>query len=196
MCTSSTLAVRRSFREDRSVTAGFRALLLNGSSGVGKSSTLQALGALLGERGEQYALVDLDHLTLSGPRRPDDPYGLRIALRNLAAVTREFRADGARLLAVGHVLTEPAHVTATRAALGDDTAPVIRLRARREVVEARLRERHAVDAPWELDGFLAGHDALERTLADAALDDVVIDVDDLTPGDVAERVARAAGWMA
>ncbi|MFE6996689.1 hypothetical protein ACFVAE_12075 [Microbacterium sp. NPDC057659] len=173
------------------------AVILNGSSGVGKSRTLQELGALLAERGQSHALVDLDFLTLSWPRPQDDRWGSRIAYENLASVTENYRRSGIARFAVAHVFTDRANLADCRAALGAASAsqaPLIRLRASRAVVEQRLRTRHATEAPWELEGFLAGHEDLSRALDEAALDDHVIDVDALTPREVAERVADAAGW--
>jgi len=174
-----------------------RGLILNGASGVGKSRTLQELGALLGENAVAHALVDLDFLTLSWPRPQDDPWGGQVARENLAAVTSNYRKSGIERVVVAHVLTDRTHLDGCRAALGAasaDEAPLIRLRASRAVVEQRLRARHTTDAPWELDGFLAGHDAITHALDAADLDDHVIDVDGRDPRAVAERVIEAAGW--
>ncbi|MFF2274098.1 hypothetical protein ACFVTX_17620 [Agromyces sp. NPDC058136] len=173
------------------------AVLLNGSSGVGKSRTLLELGVLLGERNTSHALIDLDHLSLSWPRPSDDPWGGRIARDNLAAVAGNYRGSGIDRLAIAHVFTDWAHLNGCRAALGAASAgeiPVVRLRASRHVVEQRLRSRHATEAPWELDAFLAGYEGLTRALDDVGLDDHVIDVDTLSPREVAEQVADIAGW--
>ena len=178
-----------------------RALLLNGSSGVGKSSALHALGAVLGERSVSHAFIELDELALFWPRPGDDPWGARIARANLAAVSTTYWAAGVQCIAVAHVFTDREHVDGCRAALSQDVSllnaeavPLVRLRASRGVVEERLRRRHVVETQWELEAFLAGYESLIRALDDAALDDVVIDVDDLTPRDVAERIADVAGW--
>ncbi|MGN7978609.1 hypothetical protein ACTJJ4_13615 [Microbacterium sp. 22195] len=174
-----------------------RGLILNGASGVGKSRTLQELGALLGEKAVAHALVDLDFLTLSWPRPHDDPWGGRIARANLAAVSVNYRRSGIDRVVVAHVFTDRAHLDGCREALGAASAseaPLIRLRASRDVVEQRLRARHATETAWELDGFLAGHDALTHALDAADLDDHIIDVDGLDPRAVAERVIEAAGW--
>lgn len=176
-------------------------MLLNGSSGVGKSTALQALGAVLGERSASHAFVDLDELALFWPRPSDDPWGARTARANLAAVSSTYWAAGVQRIAVAHVFTDREHLDGCRAALSHgmgaldaEAAPLVRLRASRAVVEERLRRRHAAATPWELERFLAGYESLTRALDDAVLDDVVIDVDDLTPRDVAERIADVAGW--
>lgn len=178
-------------------TTQARAVILNGASGVGKSRTLQEIGALLGERGTSHALIDLDFLTLSWPRPQDDPWGTRIAHENLTAVAENYRRSGVDRVVIAHVFTERTHLDACRAALGgtsDSEIPLVRLRASREVVAQRLRARHADEAPWELEAFLAGHQGLARALDEADIDDHVIDIDALTPREVAERVADAVGW--
>ena len=52
-------------------------VVINGTTGVGKSATLQALGAVLAERRLPHALVDFDYLSLAWPAPADDPFNLR-----------------------------------------------------------------------------------------------------------------------
>lgn len=177
-----------------------KALLLNGSSGVGKSTALQELAMLLGARGTSHASIDLDELTLFWPRSTDDPWGSRVAQVNLAAVSGTYRSVGVEFIAVAHVFTDRHHLDECRAALssgstpmGDAHVPLVRLRASSDVIRERLTRRHASVAPWELEGFLAGHESLARTLDEANLDDVVIQVDHLSPQEVALRLADVAG---
>jgi hypothetical protein len=182
-------------------TGRAKALLLNGSSGVGKSTALQELAMLLGARGIAHASIDLDELTLFWPRSADDPWGTRVAQVNLAAVSDTYRLVGVDFIAVAHVFTDHGHLNGCRAALlsgsqpmGDTQMPLVRLRASSDVIRERLIRRHATIAPWELEGFLADHESLARALDEANLDDVVIDVDDLSPQEVALRLADVAGW--
>ncbi|WP_309104700.1 AAA family ATPase [Microbacterium sp.] len=170
------------------------AVFINGTSGVGKSSTLQALSAALKRKGTPHAVVDFDYLRLAWPAPPDDPYNLQLGLANLANLADNARQAGAEKLAVAYVVTRPEDVAAFAAALGVPTMHVIRLRAEPEVVEARLRRRHEIDAPWELAGFLEGMQELQHRLDAVALDDLVIDVTDRSPAEVAQEILVAAGW--
>lgn len=169
-------------------------IVINGTTGVGKSTTLQALGAILAERGLPHALVDFDYLSLAWPAPADDPFNLRLGLRNLAEVAANYRAAGIDRLAIASVLTNRADVEAFSRATGTGRMLVCRLRADPQTIEARLRHRHAFQAAWELPWFLERFDALQNELDAAAIDDVVIDVDDRSPTAVAHEVLAAVGW--
>ncbi|WP_106815716.1 nucleotide-binding protein [Microbacterium timonense] len=69
-------------------------VVINGTTGVGKSTTLQALGAVLAEQRSPHALVDFDFLSLAWPAPADDPFKVRLGLRNLAAVAANYRVAG------------------------------------------------------------------------------------------------------
>jgi adenylylsulfate kinase len=170
------------------------AVVINGTTGVGKTTTLQALGALLAERGLPHALVDFDHLSLAWPAPPDDPFNWRLGLRNLADVAVNYRAAGIDRLAVASVLTSRSDADALARAIGAERMLVCRLRADPRTVETRLRQRHASQAPWELPWFLERFTALQNELDAAAIDDVVIDVDDRSPTAVAQEILAALDW--
>ena len=169
-------------------------LVINGTTGVGKSATLQALGAVLAERRLPHALVDFDFLSLAWPAPSDDPFNLRLGLRNLTDVAANYRAAGLERLAIASVVTNRADADAFQRATGSERMLVCRLRATPRTVEARLRRRHGAQAEWELPWFLERFQVLENELEAAAIDDVVIDVDDLSPTDVARKVLAAVGW--
>ena len=169
-------------------------LVINGTTGVGKSATLQALGAVLAERRLPHALVDFDFLSLAWPAPSDDPFNLRLGLRNLTDVAANYRAAGLERLAIASVVTNRADADAFQRATGSERMLVCRLRATPRTVEARLRRRHGAQAVWELSWFLERFQVLENELEAAAIDDVVIDVDDLSPTDVARKVLAAVGW--
>src|SRR4029079_17608272 len=80
-----------------------RALLLTGGSGVGKTTTAQAIGGVLTGAGQTTGVLDLDAVAqFGGPRRPTPNSGLRFSdhlrIDNLAAVWRTYRAAGADFL--------------------------------------------------------------------------------------------------
>ena len=169
-------------------------VVINGTTGVGKSATLQALGAVLAERRLPHALVDFDYLSLAWPAPADDPFNLRLGLRNLTDVAGNYREAGLERLAIASVVTSRTDADAFLRATGSERMLVVRLRAEPRTVEARLRRRHGAQAEWELPWFLERFQVLQNELDAAAIDDVVIDVDDLSPTAVAQEVLAAAGW--
>ena len=169
-------------------------VVINGTTGVGKSATLQALGAILAERRVPHALVDFDFLSLAWPPPADDPFNFRLGLRNLTDVAANYRSAGIERLALASVLTNRADADAFARATGAEKMLICRLRASASTVEARLRLRHGAQAEWELPWFLERFGVLQNELDIAAIDDVVIDVDELSPKGVAQEVLTTAGW--
>ena len=167
------------------------AVVINGTTGIGKSATLQALGAVLAERRVPHALVDFDFLSLAWPPPADDPFNLRLGIRNLTDVAANYRAAGMERLAIASVLTNRADADAFARATEAERMLICRLRADPKTVEARLRLRHGAQAEWELPWFLERFNALQEELEAAAIDDLVIDVDELTPTEVAREVRPA-----
>lgn len=111
------------------LAAAPRALFLTGTSGVGKSTTLQALSALLTARDVPHAAVDVDQLQLRWPVPVDDPFNRRLGLANLRVVAPNLWAAGAARLIVAHILTGPRDLAEYAEAAGVDRFFVCRLRA-------------------------------------------------------------------
>jgi adenylylsulfate kinase-like enzyme len=159
-----------------------KALLVTGSVGAGKTAVLLALGELLAEQGEPYALVDLDWLCwASAP----DATAQELLVANLALVRDTFARAGVTRLALSRYVRTEAEVETIRAAAGREFVVVI-LDAPRDALEARLRNR---DTGRELAEHLA---ELER--APAQLDYPVVSSAEGSPPDTARRVLAAAGW--
>lgn len=167
-----------------------RAILLTGTVGSGKTRTLLELGELLEERGEPYALLDLDWLAWCRPRRPAAPTVQEILVRNLAAAWQTFRDAGIERLVLARHVREPSHVAALRDTLAGVELAVVELRAPLRLVEERLRQR---DTGRELAEHLAearhGAAAAAPPVADATVDN-----GERPARAVALEVLAAAGW--
>jgi adenylylsulfate kinase len=169
-----------------------RALYLNGTVGVGKTSVADAVGDILHGRGIPAAVIDLDWLRNVGTAPDDDPFNSRIELANLRAVLGTYLDAG-----VTHVVLAGVMETAEGRAeyvrvLGDDLT-VCRLDVALDVVRERLGGRHAAhDAhlAWHLDR--AGE--LQGILEAASLEDAVVDATGLTIAEAAAAVLDAAHW--
>ena len=163
-------------------------LVLNGTVGAGKSSTMAALGALLRAGSTPHALIDLDELRRAWPPPADDPFHERLAAGNLAAVAAGHRGAGATVLVVAAVVESATQ----RAALAEAVGPCwsCRLTVATAEGERRLRQRHPIGSD-ELAWHLARGPELDAVLARAATDDLVLDTTGRAPDEVASSVLAA-----
>jgi energy-coupling factor transporter ATP-binding protein EcfA2 len=160
-----------------------RAILLTGGVGAGKTTVLQALGELLEERGEPYALVDLDWLCWARPRT-GTPHELLCV--NLAGVAAAYADHGVESLVLARHLVSAAELEAVRAALPGVAVTAVRLVADARVREARLRAR---DSAAEL----AEHLAMLRADDAPRFEDAEVEGDG-APAAIAASVLAAAWW--
>jgi adenylylsulfate kinase len=120
------------------------ALLITGTVGVGKTTTAEAVGALLREGATPYAVIDLDTLRNAWPSPRTDPFNEHLMLANLHAVAHNHLSAGAVRLVLAGVLEDPARRPLYDEAVG---APLTVCRLRLDLIEvaARLRRRHIDD---------------------------------------------------
>ncbi|MFF2053222.1 hypothetical protein ACFVU2_16595 [Leifsonia sp. NPDC058194] len=167
-------------------------VFLNGTVGVGKTTVAEAISAL--EPGP-HAVVDLDQVRRLHPAPATDVFNHELELRNLHALATNYRAAGARRFILAGVLEESGEVGRYLDALRTERMLICRLVAAPSVVEGRLRLRHA-DDPDGLAWHLRRAGELDAVLAEAAIDDLVVDTSDLRPREIARHVRAAAGWDA
>ncbi|MFF4815892.1 hypothetical protein ACFY2K_15050 [Kitasatospora sp. NPDC001309] len=180
--------------QDHTNGAEPRALLITGTVGVGKTSAADAVGGLLQEAGVPPAVMDLDRLCQAWPAPEGDPFNLGLLLRNLRALTANYRDAGVRRFVLAGVAESIAERDGYRAALGMPLQ-VCRLTADLPVVHGRLRRRHEADndrgsLPWHLERA----DGLHRILDQAGVADFTVDTTRLPLPAVASTVLRTAGW--
>jgi hypothetical protein len=168
------------------------ALLLTGTVGVGKTTTAAAVGQVLAARGVPHAVIDLDELRRAWPAPTGDPFQQKLELENLRAVAATYRRRGARRLVLAGVLERAADRARYQDAVGA-ALTVCRLRVALPTVRARLERRHGDDDEarrWHL--HRSGE--LEAVLAEAGVEDHLVDVDGMDAPAVARAVLRATGW--
>jgi adenylylsulfate kinase len=93
-------------------------VLLTGVYGSGKSSVAEEIAYLLEQRGEPYALLDLDYLSWAGTGTGDRAGEFGLMLQNLAAVAANYRKAGIGLFVLAYFVRSPVEVADVRTALG------------------------------------------------------------------------------
>ena len=93
-------------------------VLLTGVYGSGKSSVAEEIAYLLEQRGEPYALLDLDYLSWGGTGTGNRASEFGLMVQNLADVAANYRRAGIRLFVLAYFVRSPGEVGEVRKALG------------------------------------------------------------------------------
>lgn len=177
--------------ESHLISAGPRALLLNGTVGVGKSSLAEAIAALLSLQGIPNAYLDIDAVRRKWPAPTDDPFNSALAMQNLSSLSTNFIRTGVERLVIAGVVETQSDLAGYAAAVG---VPLVtcRLKAEANVLRERLRARHFDDE--ELRWHLARAPELDQILDAASLGEFCVDVSGVTVSEAATEVAGLIGW--
>jgi nucleoside-triphosphatase THEP1 len=168
----------------------FTAVVITGTIGVGKSTTADALGQMLVQRGVTVTVIDMDALRETHPRPPSDRFHTQLGYRNLASVVRNGREAGAKIAVIADVVESADGCVAYQRAIPDADIRIVRLTVSSRANQDRILQRsRRIDRAWELER------AVELTaIMDAAdIADVSIETDDRTADDVAREIAAWLG---
>lgn len=111
--------------------------MLTGVYGAGKSSVAAQIAYLLEQRGDAFALLDLDFLSWAGSGAADRASEFALMLANLAAVAGNYRSAGIRLFVLAYFVRSKGEAQAVQEALGLPLR-VVRLTAELSDIEQRL----------------------------------------------------------
>jgi hypothetical protein len=170
-------------------THGAEGVVLTGVYGTGKSSVAEEIAYLLEQRGEPYALLDLDYLSWAGTGDGDRATGFGLLRQNLAAVAANYRRAGIRRFVLAYFARDPGEVQGVQQALGLPLR-VVRLIVPLPVIEQRL----AGDVTSGRRDDLRAAAALIATGAGAGVGDVTVS-NDRPVGEVAHEVLAFLGWL-
>src|SRR5215469_12436318 len=120
------------------------AVLLTGVYGAGKSSVGAEIAFLLQERGDRYALLDLDFLGWAATGQTDPQSGFELMLANLRAVIANYAQAGVDWYVLAYFVRDDRELAAILDAAGMPVR-VVRL----EVPIAEIGRRLATDVTTE-----------------------------------------------
>jgi hypothetical protein len=165
-------------------------VLLTGTVGSGKTAVAAEIGIQMERRDLPVAIIDLDWLgwVHLGPGQAP-PDGL--VIRNLVAVWPNFVAAGMRYAVLVRALASRAPLDALRAVLPQARLTVIRLAARPDIIERRLRGR---DSGAVLEEHLSLAPAMAAAMDEAVVEDFRVDNDGAPLHAVAAEILDRLGW--
>lgn len=170
-----------------------RALFVNGTVGVGKTTVGTAVAQALADAGHPVAFVDLDRLRELWPAPTGDRFNTRLAAENLACVAKNGAHAGATTLVVAGVIESPSDLTRYADALAAPLT-IVRLVAPPEVVEERLRRRHDRSDVEGLRWHLDRAPELDAILARSTVPMTPVPCT-APPGEVAAHILDVVGWQ-
>ena len=166
-------------------------LVINGPVGAGKTTMLGELSDLLREEGASFLAIDLDALAQLWPQPAADPFGLELAVRNLADVWANAAAAGAERLVLASVVESPADLDAMTSAIPHAEPFVCRLDASVAELQRRLAEREiGTGRGWHLDRAAE----LAEILAAAGVDDAIVETTGRAVRAIGIEILATAGW--
>jgi chloramphenicol 3-O-phosphotransferase len=165
-------------------------LLVTGPIGVGKSTVLSEVDALLVAGGAPHATVELEDIARCWTDVAQSPRA-RVVYGNLAALWSNFASVGATRLLLSGLIEHRSELRFITDAVPGAAVTVIRLHAPLPVLERRIRKREAGPPEGELDRarWWAEHFDTER------VEDHLVATSDRTVNDIAREVLRVARWL-
>jgi hypothetical protein len=166
-------------------------LIITGPVGVGKTAVALATIELLEARDVPHAFFDGDSFTHFHPKPPDDHFGERFAIEALGMLVPRLRDEqGVKRLILAHVLWERENLTRYRRAIPDAEITVVRLTARLDEIDARIRHREAGSVDW----YLARARELDAHWAANPVEDFLVETTDRDVREIADEIVGAIGW--
>lgn len=163
------------------------AIVITGPVGAGKTTTAMALAELLEHRDISCAMVDMDQLRWFHPTPKGDPFGEAVGRKHIRAMAETYLEMGIPTLILADVIETMVGKQALADAIRGYELIVVRLNVGMERLHDRLRGRESErQVTWHLNRA----QELQDIMTSNGVGDIVIDVEDETPEQVAEAIAR------
>jgi hypothetical protein len=168
---------------------GAEGVLITGVYGSGKSSVAAEIAYLLEQRRRPYAYLDVDYLAWGGADFDDGADWYRLMLRNLAAVSANYREEGIGRFVVAWFVRDRGALRSVRQAVGVPLR-VVRL----TVPWGDIRHRLATDVTSGRREDLREAAAQMAASEGVGIEDLVV-ANDRPIGTVAGEIMSWLGWQ-
>lgn len=166
-------------------------LIVTGPVGVGKTTVAGEISEILEAERVLHAFVDLDALRWFYPHPPGDRFGSTVAIKNLAAVWKNYEEVGVRALVVADIIETPGDLEPYRRALPNPAITVVRLWASIEAMRSRIAQREVGSGlDWHLDRTVE----LATIMDASSVEDVLIETEGKTVLEVPREVLDRTEW--
>ncbi len=167
-------------------------LIISGPVGVGKTTVANEISASLSRSGIPHTFIDLDTLTMTYPRPPNDRFGDKLALQNLRDVWANCTAGRSRNLVIARVIETKADLQNIQQALPNAELHLCQLRANDPTLIARVRTReHGLERDWHEARAIELAESLQQT----APADFTIDTDGRPTTQIARDLVSRLDWI-
>lgn len=163
-----------------------QAIVISGPVGAGKTTIMSALTDLLHSQGVACAGIDMDSLRWFYPHPPGDRFGASIGRRHLAMLAGSYHELGIPTLILSDVVEHDDDRALLADAMPDYEIHVVRLHVAMGLIMDRLKQRESDE---HLQWYLERAPELQRIMEEAGVGDIVIDVGERTPREVATDIA-------
>lgn len=165
-------------------------LVITGPVGSGKSTVAAAISERLSAIGQRHAVVDQDYLRWVHPEPPDDPFGARLGLRNLAAIWPNFMALEIEALILADVVEDRSQIALYQQAMPGAAVTVVRLDVPMSIIMRRLDGRESASS---IDWYRHRAPDLQMIMERNKVEDVLVAVGERTPDEVAAEILQKTG---
>jgi energy-coupling factor transporter ATP-binding protein EcfA2 len=166
------------------------AIVITGPTGAGKTTAAQELCDLLAERGVRNAMVDMDALRWFYPPVEGDRFSAGLGFRNLAAIWPNLVEAGARAVILADVVEDAAQQKLYEELMPGAAVTMVRLDVPMDLIYQRLAGREVGES---LDWHRRRAPELQEIMERGGVGDVVIEVGERSPREVAELIAGRSG---
>ena len=151
---------------------------------------MRVLSELLEQRSIRHIGIDMDYLRWVFPTPPGDRFGGRLGFNNLAAIWPNFREMEPECVVIADVVESSAGIDDYLVVMPGTTVTVVRLDVPMPVILQRLEGR---ETEGTVEWYRQRASELQEIMERNHIGDLVIDVGNRTPRDIAIEILQRAG---